>query len=100
MYHKQLISRFENEPEYQQLPTNKLNQILYQTGELLSEYLLRRTNEKCDEQNALKYKIIPVDYVKRSKPSNNENKLDLVIKILDHIIARFGSEDELFCLVS
>ena len=62
MCHKQLISRLENEREYQQLTTNKINQILYQPGELLSACLLQITNEKRDGTNAPKHKIIPADY--------------------------------------
>ena len=62
---------------------------------LSSEYPLRRTNVRCDRSNAPKYKIIPADYVKRNKPSNNKNKTDLVIKILDHIITKFDLENEL-----
>ena len=40
MYHKQLISRLESDPEYKQLTINKLNRILHQSGELSYEYLL------------------------------------------------------------
>ena len=49
MYHKQLVVRLESDPDYQQLTTNKLNLILHQSGELSSKYLIRKTNEKCDE---------------------------------------------------
>ena len=45
------------------LTTNKLNQILHQSGRLSSKYLIQRTNEKYDEPNAHKYKIIIADYM-------------------------------------
>ena len=54
MYHKQLITHLEKDPDYQQLTTNKLNQILHQTSELSIEYILRRTNDKTDGGNAPK----------------------------------------------
>ena len=62
-YHKQL----EKGPDYQLLTTNKLNQILHQTGELSAEYILRRTNKKTDRANAPKYKVVPAFYSNRSK---------------------------------
>ena len=49
MYSKQLVERLEKDPDYQQLTTRKLNQMLHQPCELSSEYLLLRTNEKVDE---------------------------------------------------
>ena len=74
IYHKQLITRLENDPDYQQLMTNKLNQILHQTGELSLEYLIRRTNERYDVSNTPKYKVIPVDYANRSKSKKKKKK--------------------------
>ena len=40
MYHKQLVACLVKDPDYQQLTSNKLNQILHQLGELSSEYLI------------------------------------------------------------
>ena len=94
VYHKQLISCFKNEPDYQNLTTDKLNQILRRTGKLPTEYLLQRTNERYDETIAPKYEIILVDHTKQNKPSNNKNELDLVIKVLDHIIFKFDLWNE------
>ena len=85
MYHKQFISCFENDPDYHQLTTNRLNRILHQTGELSSKYLLWRTNEKYDRMNTPKYKTILADYVDQNKP-DIKNKLNLVTKILDYIM--------------
>ena len=72
MYHKQVISRFENDSDYQLLTINKLNQILHQSSELSSEYLIRKTNKKYDSLNAPKYKIIPTDYVNQSKSKRDK----------------------------
>lgn len=47
-----------------------------------------------------KYGIIPTDYVKRNKSSNNENELDLIIKVLNHIVARFDPKNELLYLLN
>ena len=58
MYNKQLIARHENDPDYQQLTTNKLNHILHQTCELSTYYIMRRINEKADGANIPKYKVI------------------------------------------
>ena len=34
IYHKQLVEQLENDPDYQQLTTNKLNKIFHESGEL------------------------------------------------------------------
>ena len=69
--------------------------MLHQSGDLAAEYLFWRTGDKYDEPNMSKYKIISVDYVRRNKPSDNKNKMDLIIKVLDRILAKFGLENEL-----
>ena len=38
--HISLISRLENDPDYNKLSTSRLNQILHQTRELSPKYLL------------------------------------------------------------
>ena len=73
VYHKQLIYRLEKNPDYQQLKTNKLNQILHQTGELSTDYILRRTNKKYDELNTHKFKVVLADYVDRNKTKKKNN---------------------------
>ena len=95
MYHKQLIFHPDNDSEYQQLTTNKLNQISHQASELSFEYFLRRINERYDDLYAPKFKIILLNYTNRNKLSNNKNKLDLIIKVLDRMITKFDLENEL-----
>ena len=95
MHHKQLIAYLEKDPDYQQLTTNKLNQILHQTGELSVEYILRRTNEKADGSNAPKYKVVSAYYVDRSKEKREKTQLELLIKVVNHVIHKFGLEEEL-----
>ena len=72
--HNVLISRLENDPDYNKLSTNKLNQILHQTGELSPKYLLRRTNERSDGPNAPKFKIIPVDYATKCPKTSTKKE--------------------------
>ena len=75
MYHKQLIARLVNDPDYQQLTINTLKQILHQTCELSPEYRIRRTNEKADGANAPKYKIVPAFYADRNKAKREKNTI-------------------------
>ena len=86
MYHKQLISCPKKDPDYQQMTTNKLNQISHQTGELSSEYVLQRTNKKADGSNTPKYKVVPTSYMDRSKSKREKAQLELLIKIVDYMI--------------
>ena len=95
VYHKQLAERFENDLDFQPLTTNMLNQILHQTGELSSEYILRRTNEKCDGPNAPKFNLIPASNADQSKAKREKVQLELLIKIVDHMIHKFDIEKEL-----
>ena len=95
MYHKKLMEHFEKDPDYQQLTTNKLNQILHQTDELSTEYILQRTNEKTDGSNAPKYKVAPASYSNRSKAKREKTQLELLIKVVDHMIQKFDLEKEL-----
>ena len=75
MYHKQLITHLEKDPDYQQLTTNKLNQILHQTSELSIEYILRRTNDKTDGVNAPKYKVVLAFYPDRNKSKKKKKTI-------------------------
>ena len=59
---------------YQQLTSNILNKILHQTCVLSSEYLLRRTNEKADGENASKYKVVQAFYADRTKSKHDKKK--------------------------
>ena len=93
IYHKQLITRLENDPDYQQLMTNKLNQILHQTGDLSTNYILRITNKKYDELNTPKFKVVPAYYVDRNK--SKKKQLELVFKVVYYIIAKFDLKNEL-----
>ena len=77
------------------MTTNKSNQILHQTGELSTEYILQRTNEKTDGTNTPKYKIVPASYVNRSKVKRKKAQLELLIKVVDYMIQKFGLEKEL-----
>ena len=95
MYHKQLVERLEKDPNYQQLTTNKLNQILHQTGKLLLDYILQRTNERAYEVNTLKYKVGSAFYADRSKAKREKVQLELLIKVVDYIIDKFGLKNEL-----
>ena len=40
MYHMQLVERLKKVPDYQQLTTSKLIQILHQSGELSTKYII------------------------------------------------------------
>ena len=100
IYYKRRISQLENEPEYRQLPNNKLNQILHQSSELSSEPLFRTINDRRDKLNALKYKLILAVYLNRSQSSNNKNKIYLIIKILDRDITRISLDNELSYLLN
>ena len=95
-YHKQFIERFKKDHDYYHLTTNKLNQILHQTGELSPEYLMRRTNGKTDGANAPNYKVVPASYMDRSKAKRKKAQLGLLIKVVDHMIHKVGLEKELF----
>ena len=91
--HNLLISRLENNPDYNKLSTNKLNQILHQTGELLPKYLHRRTNKRGDGPNAPKFKIIPADYVTKRPKTSTKRNTDLCIQVLNHIVDKLGIDD-------
>ena len=77
------------------MTTNKSNQILHQTGELSTEYILWRTSEKADGANAPKYKVIPAFYADRSKAKREKAQLELLIKVVDYMIHKSGLEKEL-----
>ena len=72
MYHKQLVESLKKDLDYQQLTTNMLNQILHQTSELSSEYLIWKTNEKYGGANASKYKVITAFYLDQSKAKHEK----------------------------
>ena len=65
-YHNHILltSRLENDPVDQEPSTNRPNHMLYQSCVLSHIYLPQRTNESSDEPNALKFKIILVNYTK------------------------------------
>ena len=45
--------------------------------------------------NAPKYKIIPASYADRSKAKLEKAQLELLIKVVDYMIQKFGLEKEL-----
>ena len=98
--HNLLISRLENDPVYNKLSTNKLNQILHQTGELSSKYLLRKTNKRTDGPNAPKFKIIQADYVTKSPKTSIKKNIELCLQILNHIVDKLGIDDEIAYLLN
>ena len=50
--------------------------------------------------NAPKYKIIPADYMDRSKSKHDKKQLELLVKVVDYIIAKkFDLENELSYLL-
>ena len=95
IYRKQLIACLEKDPYYQQLTTNKQNQISHQSGELSPEYILRRTNERADGANASMYKALPASYADRSKAKRQKAQLELLVKAVDYIIDKSDLENEL-----
>ena len=95
MYHKQLVKRVKEDHDYQRSTINKLNQILHQTGELSTKYILLRTNEKADGSNAPKYKVILASYSDRNKAKRQKAQLELLIKVVDDMIQKFDLEKEL-----
>ena len=64
--------------------------MLHQTGELSSEYILRRTNEKTDVSNAHKYKVVPASYMDRSKAKHEKAQLEILINVVDYMIHKLG----------
>ena len=98
--HDLLMSRLENDPNYNKLSTNKLNQILHQTGELSPKYLLRRTNERSDEPNAPKFKIIPAYYVTKRPKTSTKKNIELCLQVLNHIVDKFGIGGEIAYLLN
>ena len=93
--HNLLISRLKNDPEYSQLSTNKLNQILHQSGELSPKCLPRRTNERSDGPSAAQFKIIPADYATEQPKTSTKKNIELCIHVLNHIIDKLGIGHEI-----
>ena len=89
--HKDLLTKLENDSVSQTMTTHKINRTLHDSGELPSHLHIRKTNEKIDGPSAGKYKIVT------QLPSNHNEKeqLAVVIKVIDHIIAKYGLENEL-----
>ena len=92
--HQRLLDQVENDPVYHKMTTNKLNKLFHETGELSSEFLIRRTNERIDGPKAGRYKIIP-DRTSNIFKKNVKNKVDAIAQAVDYLIAKFGLEEEL-----
>ena len=54
-----------------------------------------RINEKTDGANTPKYKVILAFCVNRSKAKSEKALLELLIKVVDYMIQKFGLEKEL-----
>ena len=93
--HNLLISRLVNNPDYNKLSTNKLNQILHRTVGLSPKYLLRKTSEKSDEPNETKFEIIPADYTTKRHKTSTKKNIELYIQVLYHILNNLGISDEI-----
>ena len=91
--HQRLLDRLKNDPVYHKMTTNKLNKIFHETGELSSEFLIRRTNEKIDGPKAGHYKIIP-DRSSNLFKKNVKNKVDDLVQIIEYICEKFGITEE------
>ena len=66
--HMTLSSKIENVPVFKSMVTHKVNKTLHDSGELPSHYYIWKTNEKIDDLDAGKYKII------KQLPSNHNEK--------------------------
>ena len=78
--HQRLLDQLENDPVYHKMTTNKLNKIFHETGELSTEFLIRRTNERIYGPKAGHYKIIP-DRTSYLFKKNVKNKVDDLVRI-------------------
>ena len=54
-----------------------------------------RTNGRADGVNVPKYKVVPASCADRSKAKRKKSQLELLIKVVDHMIQKFGIEKEL-----
>ena len=91
--HQRLLDKLENDPVYHKMTTNKLNKIFHETGKLLSEFLIRRTNERIDGPKAGQYKIIS-DQTSNLFKKNVKNNVDDVVRIVEYICEKFGITEE------
>ena len=92
--HQRLLEQLESDPIYNKMTTNKLNKLFHETGELSSEFLIRRTHERINGPKAGRYKIIP-DRTSNLFKKNVKNKVDALAQAMDYLAAKFGLEEEL-----
>ena len=92
--HQRLLDQLEIDPVYHKMTTNKLNKIFHETGELSTEFLIRRTNEKLDGDKTGRYKIIP-DRTSNLFKKNVKNKVDDLVRIVEYICEKFGIIEEI-----
>ena len=91
--HSKILDQLENDTIFHKMTTNKLNKLFHETGELSSEFLIRRTNEKIDGPKASCYKIIP-DRTSNLFKKNVKNKVDDLVRIVEYIYEKFGITEE------
>ena len=92
--HQRILDQLEKDSIYHKMTTDKLNKIFHETGELSSEFLIQRTNERIDGPKAGHYKIIP-NRTSNLFKKNVKNKVEALAQTMDYLIAKFGLEEEL-----
>ena len=76
------------------MTADKLNKRFHESGELLTDFLTRRTSLKNNGSNAGRYKITP-DKTGNLFKTNAKNKVGTLIQVVDYIIANFDLEEVL-----
>ena len=51
---------------------------------------------KFDGLSAAKYKVVPTSYMDRSEAKREKEQLELLIKVVDYMIRKFGLEKNLW----
>ena len=93
--HNDILTKLEHDCVFQSMTTNKINKSLHDSGELPSHIHVRKTNEKIDRPNVGNYKII----TQLPLIHNEKEQLAVIIKVIDHIVAKYGLENELSMLI-
>ena len=97
MYHSSSISSREWS-WLSKFTTEKLNQILHQSGECHLNISYEEPVRKLMERMLLCTNV-SADYEDRSKGKRNKKQLYLVVKVVDYINAKFSLENELSILL-
>ena len=93
LLHSRILEQLKNDSIYHKMATNEPNKLFHETGELSSEFLIRRTNERIDGPKAGRYKIIP-DRTSNLFKKNIKNKVDDLVLIVEYICEKFGITEE------